>query len=346
MITFSRDHTRILKGIALLLMIVHHTSTPSLWADEGSDVFATFQYLQQSAKICVYIFAFLVGYGFYCSKNKTIQYSFKRCCSLLVPFWTMLFCIFLPLSIISGSFAVHSGGNLWGGVKLILLNMFGVDETLNWYSWFVCFYILAIYSLPLLNRLFTHHEKYGWIICIGFYYICECLLHLIPNWKSNWISLNLFTYTAQMPCVILGYMCAYWNYKGLLPRLFEGKSRLPLAMVSIFAVLVLSALKIPTLGFCFQAFYTPILIFAVVGIINVMPFNSLSKFLHNIGSQSLYMWFFHAVFFTESVNTYTKRLVLEPIHNFFYTLFMTFILTYIGAWIIKKMVSPIMQRIK
>lgn len=233
-----------------------------------------------------------------------------------------------------------------GGVTLILLNMFGVDETLNWYSWFVCFYILAICSLPLLHRLFAHYAKYGWIICIGFYYICECLLHFMPNWESNWISLNLFTYTSQMPCVILGYMCAYWNYKGLLPRLFEGKSHIPLSVAGILAVLVLAAIRIPTLGFCLQAFYTPIFIFAVVGIINATQLTCLSKFLKNIGDQSMYMWFFHAVFFTESVNTYTKRLVLEPIHNFFYTLFMTFILTYIGSWIIKRMVSPIIQRIK
>ena len=115
MISFTRDHTQVLKGIALLLMIVHHTSTPSLWADEGSDIFAIFQYLQKSAKICVYIFAFLVGYGFYCSKNKTIQYSLKRCCLLLVPFWIMLFGIFLPLSIVSGSFVENSDGNFWGG---------------------------------------------------------------------------------------------------------------------------------------------------------------------------------------------------------------------------------------
>lgn len=149
-----------------------------------------------------------------------------------------------------------------------------------------------------------------------------------------------------MPCVILGYMCAYWNYKGLLPRLFEGKSHIQLSVAGILAVLVLAAIRIPTLGFCLQAFYTPIFIFAVVGVINATQLTCLSKFLKNIGDQSMYMWFFHAVFFTESVNTYTKRLVLEPIHNFFYTLFMTFILTYIGSWIIKRMVSPIIQRIK
>ena len=42
-IKFSREKTRILKGIALILMIIHHTSIPELWAVEGTGVYNYFQ---------------------------------------------------------------------------------------------------------------------------------------------------------------------------------------------------------------------------------------------------------------------------------------------------------------
>lgn len=103
-ITFGRDKTQILKGIALLLMLIHHTSNPSYWSERGTSLYSYFEHQVASTKMCVYIFAFLVGYGFFCSKNKTLKYSLKRILLLIVPFWTMLFCMFVPAAYASGEF--------------------------------------------------------------------------------------------------------------------------------------------------------------------------------------------------------------------------------------------------
>lgn len=141
-------------------------------------------------------------------------------------------------------------------------------------------------------------------------------------------------------------MCAMWNAQGKLPHWFEGKKRIPLALLTIVAVVVLQSIDIPSAGFCIQTFYMPFLIFAVVGIFNSIELKWLSKGLIKVGNLSMYMWFFHAIFFTETVNLYTKNLVFEPFHSFFYTFTMTFVLTYLGSWIIKNIVSPIINRIK
>lgn len=114
-ISFSREKTQILKGIALLLMLVHHTCTPSYWTEDGTALYIVYDHLQASTKMCVYIFAFLVGYGFFCSKNKTLRYSLKRLLLLVVPFWTMLFCLFIPASYASGKLANTLGFNEQGG---------------------------------------------------------------------------------------------------------------------------------------------------------------------------------------------------------------------------------------
>lgn len=111
-ITFTRNHTHILKGIALILMLIHHTCTPSYWETEGSHMYMLLQHLQYATKMCVWIFAFLVGYGFFCSKNKTIYYSLKRILLLVVPFWIMLFGMFIPAAYFSGELgnALNSNG--------------------------------------------------------------------------------------------------------------------------------------------------------------------------------------------------------------------------------------------
>lgn len=101
-ISFTREKTQILKGIALLLMLVHHTSNPDYWAEAGSAWHSFFSHQVAATKMCVYIFAFHVGYGFFCSSNKSIKYSIKRIALLLLPFWTMLFCMFIPAAYASG----------------------------------------------------------------------------------------------------------------------------------------------------------------------------------------------------------------------------------------------------
>ena len=342
-ISFSREKTQILKGLALLLMLVHHTCTPSYWAEEGTTTFARYQHLQSETKMCVYIFAFLVGYGLFCSKNKTMRYSLKRILLLVIPFWTMLFFMFIPASVASGKFVDVFGKDLGAGCLEIIYNMFGISESLNWYSWFVCFYILTILSMPFLHRLFERFPKWGWIT--GFY-IAECAIHFIPGWDTNHLLHNLFIYTSEIPLVIVGYMCGCWNQEGKIPAWFEGKSRIPLALLAIIVVMLIKSINIPTMGFCLQAFYTPILIFAIVGIFNSVNLKWLGKGLQNIGDQSMYMWFFHAIFFTTTVNLYTKALVFEPFNCFLWTLLMTFILTYIGSWIIRKILTPLINRIK
>lgn len=235
---------------------------------------------------------------------------------------------------------------LWGGGIELIFNMFGISESLNWYSWFVCFYILAILSMPYLHKIYERFPKYGWIATIFGYYFAKCAIHMIPGWSANPLLLNLFNYTSIIPLVIVGYQCAKWNRDGKLPAWFEGKNRIYLAIITIVAVMLFKAFQFPVAGFGLQAFYTPFLIFAIVGIFNSINVNWLSKGLSQIGELSMYMWFFHAIFFTETVNLYTKNLVFEPVHNYFYTLFMTFILTYAGSWIIKKLLTPIINRIK
>ena len=345
-ISFGRDKTQILKGIALLLMLVHHTSNPSYWSENGMSLYSYFEHQVASTKMCMYIFAFLVGYGFFCSKNKTLKYSLKRILLLIVPFWTILFGIFIPAAYVSGNLTEALMYNEMNPIIGLIYNIFGISETLNYYSWFVCFYILTIFSMPFLHIFYVKSPKWGWLISVIGYYIIECVIHCIPGWTMNLLIHSLFIYTLMIPLAIVGYQCGYWNQEGKLPEWFEGKKKAPLAIFTIVVIMLVNAFRYPVAGFCIQAFYTPLLIFAVVGLFNSFKVRWLSLGLQKVGDLSMYMWFFHAIFFTETVNLYTKFLVMEPIHYYLYTLFVTFVLTYIGSWIVKKLLTPIINRIK
>lgn len=102
-IHFDTAQTKKLKGVALILMLVHHTSMCAEWEKCGVEIQKILYFQMSSTKMCVWIFAFLVGYGFFCSTNKTVQYSFKRILMLLIPFWTMMLFMFIPLFFLSNS---------------------------------------------------------------------------------------------------------------------------------------------------------------------------------------------------------------------------------------------------
>lgn len=48
--------------------------------------------------------------------------------------------------------------------------------------------------------------------------------------------------------------------------------------------MVLNVFRIPSAGFCVQAFYTSVLVFAVVGIFNSLELAKLKKFLVSVGT--------------------------------------------------------------
>lgn len=344
MITFGKNKTQLLKGIALIFMIIHHTVASGVWATDGADYAGGYEFIRAATKMCVWIFAFLVGYGFFCSKNKSFAYSIKRVWLLVVPFWVILYGMFVPCAYASGTLVTMLNDNCL--VRELAFNMLGISESLNWYSWFVCFYILTIFSMPYLYKVFEKYPKYGWIVSLMVYYIVSVAIHFFPAWDTNPLLHNLFVYTTLIPIVIVGYMCARWNKEGKIPTWFEGKNKVWISLLTIVIVLVLQSLNIPTKGFCLQAFYTPFLIFAIVGIFNSFELKWLSKVFANVGELSMYMWFFHAIFFTDTVNLYTKDLVFEPFHCFPYTFIMTFILTYAGSWIIRKILTPVINRIR
>ncbi len=274
-ITFDKDKTLIVKGVAILFMMILHCLANSEWYDVRFAMFDTpdFERIFSTFKICVGMFTFMVGYGYAFSKSKNLQYSWNHTIKLLTPFWVVLFVFTIPLC-----------DNIDG--ENLLKNMFGVNSTLNYFSWFVYFYVYAMIVMPLLSRMI---DRKWWlaIIVIGISFACEVAIHSFTDWKNSDYLSALFNCFMQTPCMILGYLFAKH-------RLFE---RVPLpdnkflicAMSLLCAVmaLVLRYAKSAVLGFSLSVVYAPMMIFAIVALFSCCKLHYVSIILKKLGQLSV-----------------------------------------------------------
>lgn len=158
-IDFGPDKSQILRGLAIIFMITLHNDT------------------LPEFKICVPIFTFLVGYGYAFAKEKNLRHGLKRSWHLLSHFWLILLGLFLPVAIWKGGYEPTIGN--------VLLNMFGLESNLNWYSWYIYFYIFAMLVMIPASRLIPQFKlpALGALILLS---LCLCFaIHLIPDWRAN-----------------------------------------------------------------------------------------------------------------------------------------------------------------
>lgn len=99
-ITFGKDKTRIIKGVAIIFMIVLHVFGGSGWYEECNDLPINhnerLMHFMQSFQICVGVFVFMIGYGYAFSKSKDWKYSIRHIKQLLSVFWIVLLLFALP----------------------------------------------------------------------------------------------------------------------------------------------------------------------------------------------------------------------------------------------------------
>lgn len=97
-ITFDKSKTAVIKGFAIVFMIILHVFGGSGWYDldltmNHNEALIRFM---GTFKICVGIFVFMVGYGYAFSKDKDLKYSVHHVKKLLTTFWVILFCFAFP----------------------------------------------------------------------------------------------------------------------------------------------------------------------------------------------------------------------------------------------------------
>lgn len=194
---FSKRDTNIVKGIAIILMLIHHCFlSPNRYKGQTVifDLFTEQQFnaIALSFKICVALFVFLTGYGLTISLQKkehsgelnakAIQdATISRLIKLLSGFIFLFVLVHLWSLFVVRDGRIISVYNKKGpalGILYFLIDMFGLAEMFRTPTflatfWYMSLAILLIFLHPIL---YSFQKKYGNIIFLFFALFVSILL--------------------------------------------------------------------------------------------------------------------------------------------------------------------------
>lgn len=299
---FTKDDTKIMKAVAIMLMLYHHlfgfperinenyiNLIPSINGHNVSFLLASF------GKLCVAIFIFLSGYGIYLSMNnhRKEEVIKKRIYSLYKIFWKV-FVIFVPICLIFGKIKFN--------LLEIILNFIGLNITINKEWWFLTPYIILILTSPLIIKIM---DKLSFIPNLLLIILINIItLEIIPiiqlnNWTSllagNSIFYHIHLTINLLSCFMMGIWCAKYN----ILSYFKNKYSNNYMYVIISGMILLIIFYMRTkLGYLYDYIYTPIFIICLTIILNVKN-NIIEKLKHiliKIGNESTIIWLTHTFY--------------------------------------------------
>lgn len=160
--SFTREDTRVVKGVAVIMMLLHHLAGFNYRFPVGFDGFKShndwfinegfLENLALNMKFCVGVFFFLGGYGIYKSIQKGHFSLTNSVVGLFKKYWK-IFIIFIPVALI---FFKRSGEEVsmlasrynFANIREIITNVFAnftmLSDSLNSEWWFMRTYICVL----------------------------------------------------------------------------------------------------------------------------------------------------------------------------------------------------------
>lgn len=310
----TKDDTKVMKAIAIILMLIHHLwGFPERMAGGGLRyLFHIFDqssigYMGMFGKICVSLFFFLGGYGIYISSYGKKFDIIGKLKSLYVSYWKV-FLIFIPIAFIFfGNQPIYCEDSTmctrfalfrW---RDFLMNFIGLDTTYNGEWWFLTSYVYAVVTFPVVRHIVERHSAK---INIGLVIVGSILMtNLFPAiggveqiglLNENYLYRTFFCQTAPyIACFWMGIVVAK---DGLLSRLRDDlqKHRLlnPLSDILIWGVITYLRQMGP--GDSLDIVYIPFMIVTAMDLLDRL--SVVKKVLLYIGKESTNMWLIHSFF--------------------------------------------------
>ena len=167
---FSKDLSGMIKGVAILMMLVHHCfAFPDFWLDDFR-IGPILTVISNNFKICVAVFAFITGYGFYAGRSSTYRAVIQKVFLFLGQYWLQLFLIFLPVACISYTFSVEK----------ILYNLVALEDNIILFAWYVFFYCYVLLTFPLVKKLLNKGPAWDLAVVLAGGYGVTVFLYFLP----------------------------------------------------------------------------------------------------------------------------------------------------------------------
>lgn len=217
----SKKDTQFLKGISILLLVIHHN-----WYSD--DVLYP---IQSGLRIVVWIFLFITAYGLSiqleASGNKhPIKFILRRLALVYVPFWICCMVNLISLLLVdpgrvTGFFS--SSPIIWILDIFSLSHLFGTPALIG--GWYISMLVLLLITFPLVHFIVS---KTKWF---------SVLLLLVIVWFFKWKI--LFEYGGYLDqyllIVVLGILFCKYNCFKYLPKI-NGMWRILLIALSVIIV--------------------------------------------------------------------------------------------------------------
>lgn len=333
----DKDKTLLIKGIAIILMIIHHFFAFAGW--RRSDIpYITFsqtvdQFLGDFGKICVYIYAFITGYSIFINSKKFLdwKYRLQKIISILVNYW-----VILGLLLLLGYLAHEPLPSFYD----LLLSAFGLRNSISYsfvnipFAWYISFYIVIVFFSPVIIKLYNRKNsmyKDLIITIFGIYIFNGICMVLKLNDSFDFITQYLVQYASIL---MMGYFISKYDiFKEI--KTYIDKFRLKYIIIIILLITTIYNFNnnLTYSEFYLTIFYVPIFIFSTIEILEKINLKFIYKILKILGNNSLNIWLLHAVFFTP-LRTF-QPLAFLPRVNVLVIIWVLFILTLISIPLIK-----------
>lgn len=353
---FDKEITLVIKGIALILMFVHHFFTFPAWWCEGIEyplLKEIAPYFCEPLKLCVPIFCFLSGYFYFYNKDKSYLYSARKITDVLINYWCVFF-LFSGIAVMLGHYVYTPDGYIG--------EMFALKRPTMSFCWYVSFYYSFMLILPLIARLLSKNIYLDLFISIFLFSLFRSIIEsIVLNYFGNTIIKELLNNLTWFPTVLVGYVFAKYQ---LFNKAACYYSKVISFKKGIFLWIVI-ALFVPMGRYVFPFFslelgslpmipksisfrmsmdllYTPVFIFCVASLCGTVKLKYTQLILKQIGKYSLLMWFVSCIFYNNS------KKVFQPIlywpHNPVLVLIWGLLICYIASVILNLGISIIIKQ--
>lgn len=319
----SREDTKSLTGIAILLMLAHYlfayteripwkmevTTSIVISGKELTMIVGEF------GSICVAVFMFLGGYSLFVScvsrKNGTVQVKnilYHKIIRLYSAYWKV-FLIFVPVGFL------FFGGqqqycNSWSQCTRFIENsflvtipeFFGVTSYINSEWWLFRTYLFALFEGFIFIELFKNkRDLYRecaaiiiWNILISQVFPALTALPAFYGLSSNIWYQNLFMINEYASGFFVGIVFAKYDVFTSWKRLFENRKKVEKIVLSLFAAAGVVYLKVYSLPSSCDLLLAPIFVMACA--IFVEETGVFKRILMFLGGYSTNMWLIHSFY--------------------------------------------------
>ena len=334
-IHFDKDMTSIVKGFAILFMLMLHCYDDYKY-EVPLNYDHAFLFAHDGFIICVGIFAFLIGFGYAFAKNKDLRYGWQHIKKIMIPYLT-IFVVFIVPTCYKELYSA--------GYRTILNTMLGIDLTYYYYNWFVYVFIYAMLVMPLVCRFIDKKPLLNTIILVVAFYLMQVFAHFMiyPHLETHALLVRynylMYNCLSLSPLICVGYLFAHEHY---YERIRVDSLNKPLAamgsILTIIAIIYIDSKLRLFGGLNFELFYAPIIIGAIALLFSVLKLKYLRPVMVKLGWASMYMWFMQAL-----VHTPIVREVYQPVVTIFndinLVVLWTMVVLFFAAWGLRSIVD-------